>query len=252
MSVRVAHEHAGQVLRLTLNRPRANVIDIEMMAALSGALEAEVKAQTKAVLFAAEGRHFSFGASVPDHRKALAPKMLTRFHGLFRQLAKLSVPTCALVSGQCLGGGLELASWCTWIAATPDAKFGQPEVQLSVFPPMASILLPWRIGGSRAADLCVSGRSVDAEEAARIGLITTVAPDLEGWWAAHFDKHLASKSAVGLRFAERAARLALYDALDKRLPRLETLYTEELMATHDANEGIEAFIARRPPVFEDR
>jgi cyclohexa-1,5-dienecarbonyl-CoA hydratase len=245
-----ATPHAdGAVLHLTLSRPKANILDAEMIRGIRAALEEGVRAHTALVVFEGAGAHFSFGASVEEHRADAAAGMLEEFHGLFADLARLAVPTCAVVRGQCLGGGLELASWCTWIVVTPDARLGQPEIKLAVFPPMASVLLPWRVGGAAAMDLCVSGRSVGADEALQMGLIQAISEDPEAWWRARFDKALAKTSAASLRFAERAVRADLMARMARDLPALERLYLDELMATHDANEGIEAFITRRPATF---
>lgn len=254
MSIRKERTREGAVLRITLDRPKANILDTEMIGAISAAIqEAEAEApRLKAIVFDASGPNFSFGASVEEHQKEQAEGMLQRFHGLFRELAELAIPTCALVRGRCLGGGLELASWCTWLVLGPDAKLGQPEVRLSVFPPMASLLLPARIGTGAAIDLCVSGRTIDAEEALRIGLATVVTDDPSAWWDGFYAENLQESSAVGLRFAERAARASLVDLLERHLPALERLYVDELMETHDANEGIRAFMAREKPSYEDR
>lgn len=249
MSLRIEPRRDGAVLHLTLDAPKANVLDMAMMQAIEGALDAYVQPGLKAIVFEGEGRHFSTGASVPEHTREHAPKMLAKFHAMFRRLADISVPTCALVRGWCLGGGLELASWCTWIGAATDARFGQPEVKLAVFPPMASILLPWRIGGGNAVDLCVTGRTIDAPTALRMGLVTAIADDPAEWWQAFYEEHLAPASGAALRFAERAARAGLLRALDERLPEIERFYIEELMATHDANEGIAAFMDKRAPQF---
>jgi cyclohexa-1,5-dienecarbonyl-CoA hydratase len=237
----------GAILWLTLDAPRANILSGAMIRALREALDEEVDKDTKLVVFEGAGQHFSFGASVEEHQRAQAPAMLESFHSLFRRLLELAVPTCAIVRGQCLGGGLELASFCTFLVATPDARLGQPEIRLAVFPPMASILLPWRLGGGRALDLCVSGRTVGADEARRIGLLNEVAEDPEGWVRALFASALAPTSAVALRFAERAARSDLARRITDELPALERLYLDELMATRDANEGIAAFLEHRPP-----
>lgn len=242
----------GGVLYLTLDKPKGNVIDAALVAAIEEALEAGVDPGTKAIVFEATGKHFSFGASVEEHQKDQVAGMLARFHGLFRRLADLSIPTCALVQGLCLGGGMELATWCTWIAATPDAKLGQPEIKLAVFPPMASLILPWRAGGAAALDVCLSGRNLTAQEALQLGLITAVVEDPRAWWQIFYDENLAAMSGAALRHAERAARMTLTDALETQLPRLERLYLDELMATHDANEGIAAFLERRKPHFEHR
>lgn len=244
-------ERGGRVLRITIGGGKGNIVDTRVLAGIEAAI-ARIHPEVTAIVFRGAGKHFSFGASVEEHQRDLAPEMLRRFHALFGTLAELSVPTCALVDGQCLGGGLELASWCTWVAATPNAKLGQPEIQLGVFPPMGSVLLPWRIGGSAALDLCVSGRSITAERARELGLVTEVTDDLEAWWDAFYEENLQGRSASSLRFAERAVRARLYEDLRHELPKIERLYVEELMATHDANEGIAAFMERRTPNFEDR
>jgi cyclohexa-1,5-dienecarbonyl-CoA hydratase len=236
-------------LHILLDAPKANILSAAMIGAISKALDAEVRDDTCLVVFEGVGPHFCFGASVEEHRAEEASGMLEAFHGLFRMLSQLSVPTCAVVRGQCLGGGLELASWCTWIVAAPDARLGQPEIGLAVFPPMASILLPWRAGGAAALDLCVSGRSIGAEEAWRLGIVNAVEEDPTAWWEALVEKKLSRTSACSLRYAERAVRAQLIRRLETDLPELEKLYLEHLMKTYDANEGIRAFIARRRPTY---
>ena len=265
MSVIAELRHEGATLHLTLNAPKANILDLDMMGAIQAALDAHVGDSARdpkgkalrALVFEGAGAHFSMGASVEEHTAERAGDMLNGFHALFRRLSKLAIPTVALVRGYCLGGGMELASWCTWIAAAPGSKFGQPEINLAVFPPMASVLLPWRLGGGHAMDLCISGRIVDAAEAHRMGLVTAVTDDLASWWENFYATHLAKKSAIALRFAERAVRRGLEELIgannakrtDERLDWLERLYRGELMQTHDANEGIAAFIEKREPAF---
>ncbi|MFO0553340.1 MAG: enoyl-CoA hydratase-related protein [Polyangiaceae bacterium] len=244
-------EEDGAVLRLVLDAPKGNILDAAMIDGVTTALDREVDARVKLVVFEGAGKHFSFGASVEEHKREAAPKMLEKFHALFRHLARLAVPTCALVRGQCLGGGLELASYCTFIVATTDARLGQPEIKLAVFAPMASVLLPWRLGAGRALDLCVSGRSITAAEAKDMGLVSAVTDDPEAWIRALYAESLKPTSASSLRFAERAARADLNQRLERDLPAIEQLYLEDLMATHDANEGIAAFLERRPASFKD-
>lgn len=241
----------GAVLRIVLDQPKANVLERRMIDVIGRALETETSPRTKLILFEGAGAHFSFGASVKEHQRDEAAGMLATFHQLFRQLARLCIPTCALVRGQCLGGGLELASWCTYVLASPEAQLGQPEIRLAVFPPMASILLPWRAGARAAMDLCVSGRSVGAEEAWRLGVVNEVTADLEAAWRARYEESLRPTSASSLRHAERAVRAELLHRMERDLPRLERSYLEELMTTHDANEGITAFLERRAPQFQD-
>jgi cyclohexa-1,5-dienecarbonyl-CoA hydratase len=238
----------GGVLRVRLNRPKANILDGEMVSAIAKALD-DVDDQLRLIVFEGAGKHFSFGASVPEHTAPKAAAMLATFHGMFRKLGQLGVPTVALVRGQCLGGGLELASWCSWLVADPGANLGQPEIQLAVFPPMASLILPWRAGGRAALDLCLSGRSLTAQQALEMGIANAVTEDPEGWWQSLYDERLAPMSASSLRYAERAARATLLDDLETRLPALEALYLDELMKTQDANEGLAAFMEKRAPQY---
>ncbi len=243
--------HDGKLLHITLNAPKANILDAKMLRAISEALaEHGPGGRLRAIFFEGSGRHFCFGASVEEHQHDQVAGMLSQFHGLFKQLGKLALPTFAVVRGQCLGGGLELASYCSWIFAAPDSAFGQPEIKLAVFPPMASVLLPWRVGGAAAVDLCVTGRSIGAEHALRIGLIQDVSDDPAAAADAYFTEHVASLSASSVRFAERAARISLVRSIEQDLPALERLYLEQLMETHDANEGINAFLEKRSPVYE--
>lgn len=251
MSISTKTQHGGAVLRITLNKPKANVLDGATMSGIEEAVRAAADG-VKAIVFDHEGPHFSFGASVEEHTADKAAAMLECFHGLFRTLADKAIPTVALVRGRCLGGGLELASYCTWLCVAPDAKLGQPEIKLAVFPPMASVILPWRVGGGPAMDLCVSGRVIGAEEALRIGLASAIAEDPAVWWDDFFAEELEGASAAALRYAERAVRGGLVEAIAHRLPVLERLYLDELMKTHDANEGIRAFMAKEKPAFKDR
>jgi cyclohexa-1,5-dienecarbonyl-CoA hydratase len=251
LSVRL--EKDGTLLRLRLSRPKANIVDAAMIAALRAALGEHLpSARLRAVLLDAEGPHFSFGASVEEHLPESCAQMLRDLHALI--LLMLSSPVAILVAvrGQCLGGGLEVAAAGHLIFAAPGAMLGQPEMKLGVFAPAASCLLPERIGQSRAEDLLLSGRSIDASEAHRIGLVNVIADDPEAAALAWFDEHLAPKSASSLRFAVQAARAGFRERVAEKIARVERLYLEELMATRDAVEGLTAFIAKRPPKWEDR
>ena len=246
-------EKDGALLRLHLSRPKANIVDAAMIGALRAALGGHLTdARLRAVLLEAEGPHFSFGASVEEHLPGSAAAMLRELHALILQLVGSPVPVLVAVRGQCLGGGLELAAAGHRIFAAPGAMFGQPEIKLAVFAPAASCLLPEKIGPSRAEDLLFSGRSIGAEEAYRIGLVNAVADDPSQAALAYFEEHLAPRSASSLRLAVRAARYDLVNRIRRKLAEVERLYLEELMATHDAVEGLTAFIGKRPAVWEDR
>lgn len=245
--LRVWQEADGHILRLRLDRPKANIVDAAMIAALDAALAkgAADPAHT-AVILDAEGSHFSFGASVEEHLPNRCAAMLAALHGLVRRMLDHPVPILVAVRGQCLGGGLEVAAAGHLMFVAPDAQFGQPEMKLGVFAPAASCLLPERIGQAAAEELLYSGRSIGADEAQRLGLITSITDDPAQAAADWFGAHLADKSASSLRLAVLAARGAFATRVATRLDAVERLYLDRLMSTHDAVEGLNAFIARRP------
>ncbi|MBE0624967.1 MAG: cyclohexa-1,5-dienecarbonyl-CoA hydratase [Burkholderiales bacterium] len=246
-------ERDGALLRLRLARPKANIVDAAMIGALQSAFDAHRgNSGILAVLLDAEGPHFSFGASVEEHLAERCAGMLASLHALLLSMLEWPVPVLVAVKGQCLGGGLELAMGGSLIFAAGDAKLGQPEIQLGVFAPAASCLLPPRIGQAAAEDLLFSGRSIDADEALRMGLVKSVTPDPEAAARVYFDQHLAGKSASSLACAVAAARGGYLLRVRRRIAEVERLYLERLMQTRDANEGLAAFIAKRPPKWEHK
>jgi len=250
----VRHEvlHDGAVWRIVLDSPPANILDGEKITALTALFErAATEGKLKAVLIAAEGKHFCFGASVEEHLPGSCADMLAGLHKLFEVMLQAAVPTVVAVRGQCLGAGLELAAFCHRVVASPTAKFGQPEIVLGVFAPVASVVLPGRVGRGLAEDMLLSGRSLDAESARATGLADELADDPGAAALAYIEEHLLPKSASSLRLASRAARLDFQRRFVADIRELERLYLDQLMATSDANEGLNAFIEKRPPVWSD-
>ena len=251
--LKVALERDGALLHLTLNRPKANICDAQMIEALQAALDAHAgHAALRGVLLDAEGPHFSFGASVEEHLAERCAGMLASLHALILALAGCRVPVLVAVRGQCLGGGLEIALAGGPIFAAPNAQFGQPEIKLGVFAPAASCLLPWRVSAVAAEDLLCSGRSIDAAQALAIGLVQMLADDPVAAALAYFDEHLAPRSAAALAHAMQAVRAPRLAAMRDELARVERLYLQSLMKTRDANEGLAAFLAKRSPTWEHR
>jgi len=245
-ALKVWFEAEGRLLRLSLNRPKANLINAEMITALDGALaERLTNRGISTVLLDAEGPHFSFGASVEEHRPDQCAAMLHSLHGLILRMVESPIPILVAVQGQCLGGGLELALAGHLLFVAPDANLGQPEINLGVFAPAASCLLPELIGPQRSFDLLVSGRSITGSQAAEIGIAFQTAADPTQAALAYFDEHILAKSISSLRHAVRAARSDYSVRVRSKIAVVERLYLEELMNTHDAVEGIESFIAKR-------
>lgn len=243
----------GKLLRLRLDRPKANIIDAAMIAALDSALAAQRgNGDLVAVLLDHSGPHFSFGASIEEHFPDKMAEMLALFHGLLKRMLDFPSPILVAVGGQCLGGGLELALAGTLIFAARDAKLGQPEIKLGFFAPAASCLLPERIGPSAADDLLLSGRSITAEEALRMRVVDRLAEDPQAAALAYFDEYLAPHSACALRFAVKASRAGLARRVGARLDEVEQLCGTDLVKTADALEGLLAFQEKRAPKWKNR
>lgn len=242
------------VARLTLTRPPLNILTVAMMQEIGDALDRlAARPDLKALVLEAHEKAFCAGVAVEDHRGDRVKPMLDSFHGLFRRLRGLDCITVAAVAGAALGGGAELATFCDVVIATERATFGQPEIKLGVFPPIAALHYPVRVGAVRALSLLVSGEVLSAAEAARIGLVDqVVAPDqLSAVVEAHLERVRAT-SGVVLRLTKRAVRDALGVPFEQALASLETLYHDALMNTEDAHEGLRAFAEKRPPVWRNR
>ncbi len=248
--VQIRLERDGALLHLRLSRPKANLIDAAMIKALHGALIEYRNTHTlRGVLLEAEGPHFSFGSSVEEHLPEQCAKMLGSLHALLVGMVEFPAPILVAVRGQCLGGGLEVALAGGSIFAAPNAQFGSPELKLGVFAPAASVLLPYRVSQPAAEDLLFSGRSINATEAAAIGLVQAIAEDPAAAALAWYEQHLEGKSAASLACALAAARGQMLRDVRRRLAEVEQLYLERLMRTHDANEGLTAFLAKRQPAW---
>lgn len=249
--IRCGAERGGEIQRIVLDRPKANVLDREMIGAIRARLVELAKdpGPLKLLVFEGAGAHFSFGASVQEHMPDRVGELLPAFHGMFRDLEALGTPTAAVVRGQCLGGAFELALWCGMVFGEASARFGVPETRLGVFPPVAAIVLPWRVTGARATQLIVSGDTFDAQGAAAWGLIDGCNHDAEAALQRWYGERLADKSAVAVRAAWRASRRLLAASLDDDLPVLESQYLKDLMSHRDPVEGLTAFLERRPPVW---
>jgi cyclohexa-1,5-dienecarbonyl-CoA hydratase len=250
--VRIDSTDADAFWRVTFGGGKGNVLDRATLAALSETFR-RVRATpgVKAVCLEGAGSDFSFGASIQEHLPDEAPAMLLAMRDCVLDLVESGVVVVAAVRGRCLGGGLELASLCHRLIATPDASFGQPEIVLGVFAPVASLILPDRVGRARAEDLCLTGRLVGADDARAMGLVDDIKTDPAAAALAWARAHLGARSASSLRFAVRAVRASLAARLRAELPELERVYLDDLMATADAVEGLRAFLEKRTPLWKD-
>lgn len=253
--IELIYKHSGQVAEIILNDGKGNVLDSVMMKELNLLfIEFKKKPDIKIITIEGSGKHFSFGASVAEHSKNQVVEMLDSFHNMFYNIVDLSIPTIAKISGQCLGGGLELALICNVLFADKTARLAQPEIMLGVFPPPASILLPLKIGSARAEELLITGKTIDAASAEKLGLLNCVFEDkdtlnieTDKW----IQEYILPKSASSLRYSVRAGRIVLNKTFKDNLKKLEEIFIKELMETHDANEGINSFMEKRKPQWKN-
>ena len=248
MSV-VSTEVEDRVATITLEHPPLNVVDLAASGELCAAIEGLARgAGLNAVLLRARGRVFSAGVDVRDHLPDRGARMIRRFNLACTMLLEIEVPVIAAVHGAALGGGWELAMSCDLVLASASATFALPEIKLGVFPPVAAIALPRLIGTHRAADLLLTGRSITAAEAERLGLVTRVAPE-DGFDAlvAETLATLRALSPDALRAAKRALRLSRAKPTREEIEASDALYMEERLNAPDAIEGLTAFMEKRPP-----
>ena len=240
----------GAWLRIVLAAPPGNLLSLEMVTTLRATIaSAGRRSALKWLTIEGKGKDFSFGASIPEHLPDVMPRVLPETHRLLKDVLAFPAPTAGLVHGRCLGGGFELVLACDDIIAVQDATLGFPEIRLAAFPPGGAVLLPPRVGTSRAARAIVTGDPRPAKYWHEAGLLSLVAPNTSLLDAAAdwFDRHLAPRSAVALTHAAEASRLTLRTTAEAALDAAERLYLDRLLATADAREGIQAWIEKREP-----
>jgi len=247
-------EREDGVAKITLNHPPVNIMDIPTMREINVALESlQDDDEIKAVLFGATGNAFCAGVDVKDHTADKVAEMVEVFHRIFRLMWSLDVPTVAAVNGAALGGGCELVTFCDMVIASERATFGQPEIQVGVYPPVAAVTFPRLMPYMKAMELLLTGGVIDAREAERLGIVNKVVP-VESFEAevASFVGKLTSLSSVVLRLTKRATLQGLTLGFEEALALSEDLYLNQLMKTEDSTEGLQAFMEKRKPVWKGK
>lgn len=246
----------GRRAEIKIKKPPYNVLDIITMEEINNALE-EVKKNEKdlnVLVVTAEGeKAFSAGVDVADHTADKVDRMIEVFHGIFRRMETLELVTVAAVKGAALGGGCELALGCDLIIAADNAKFGQPEIKLAVFPPIAVTYLASIVGMKRAMEIVILGENISAQDAKTMGLINQVFPltssdaDFEG-----YVKKFEIMSGSALKSTKKAFKKAVGFEFERSLGAAETIYMKELMKLEDANEGLNSFLEKRKAAWKHK
>jgi cyclohexa-1,5-dienecarbonyl-CoA hydratase len=252
--IKVEERFGGEGTEIVIGTAPANILSAKMMSEISTQMKEEQKnPHKKLLIFSGEGKHFSFGASVEEHKPDRVGDMLPQFHQFIGEVLNCPIPTLAKVSGMCLGGAFEFVLACNFLFADEKAKFAVPEIQLAVFPPVASILLPLKIGEAISSQIILSGDQFPAEALHRYGLVNDVSESgkLDEAVFTFFEKQIQPKSASSLRIANRASRMLLSELYQEYIGKLENLYLKDLMSTKDATEGILSFLEKRKPQWQD-
>ncbi|MFP4081591.1 MAG: enoyl-CoA hydratase/isomerase family protein [Candidatus Aminicenantes bacterium] len=240
---------------LTINRPPLNILNISTMEEMNQALTSLLdNKQVKVLVVSGSGeKAFSAGVDVSDHTDEKVEKMLQVFHQIFHNLSQLDQVTVAALKGLTLGGGCEIALFCDLILAADNVKMGQPEIKLSVLPPVALLIMPRLVGLKKASELLLTGKIIEASEAERMGLINKVSPlDSFSSELENFIQPLTELSLVGLKYSKKGINLGLEQTFSEGLKKIEKIYLEELMSSEDPHEGLKAFMEKRKPVWKNK
>jgi len=246
-------EEKDLIGRITFNNQPLNILNIEMMKEINQALKDFQGKTLKVLIFDANGKAFSAGVDVSDHTKEKVNEMIQVFHEIFTNLYKINAPTVALVDGAALGGGCEVATFCDIVIASEKSKFGQPEIKVGVFPPVAAAIFPKLIWSKKAFELLVTGDIISANEAKELGLVNHILPvdNFEAEAEKLVTEKLASNSAIVLQLTKRAFMEGATQNYSESIKKIEDIYLNELMKTNDANEGLAAFLEKRQPVWKN-
>ncbi len=247
-------EKADGVARIRLNRPKFNMMNIDMMSELNGLLEELLKDdELECLALYAEGKHFCTGVEVADHKPENVDDMIAVFNRIFVLTEQLEVPILAVVQGYCLGGGMELAIACDSIIAAEGAQFGQPEIKVGFFPPYAAMRLPQLIGPAKAIEICTTGKFYGATDALDMGFVGHVVPDDQLAEAADkMIKEITANSPLIIRLNKRAVKHHFGLSFKPALEGVSDLFLNTLMKTEDTLEGIASYEEKRKPEWKNK
>ncbi len=244
----------NQVARITLDRPKHNVLNIEMMKELNIELETiAADDDLKCVVITGEGRSFCAGVEVLDHSPENVDEMVSVFNRIFELINLIDIPVIAAVNGACLGGGLEVAIAADIVIASEKAILGQPEVKLGFFPPYAAIRLPELVGTAKAIEICTTGKSYSAMESQALGFVSKVAPVDEFETVVQgYIKEICHASPLILKLNKRAVKRHLGTSFAQAVELSSNYFLKTMMKTEDTLEGIKSFGEKRRPEWKNK
>ncbi len=249
-------ETHGRVRLLRLHRPDAlNALSVQLITDLNAALdEAEAAQDIACIVLTGSDKAFAAGADVKEMQgKSYLDAYLGDFVASWERITQMRKPVVAAVAGFALGGGCELAMMCDFILAADTARFGQPEIKLGIMPGAGgSQRLTRLVGKSKAMEMCLTGRMMDAAEAERAGLVSRVIPAAElVAEAIRVAQLIAGMSLPAVMMTKECVNQAYETSLSEGI-RFERRLFYATFATPDQKEGMQAFIEKRPPAFGNR
>lgn len=247
-------EKTDGVARITLDRPKHNVLNIPMMNDLNAELEAiAADDDLKCVVITGEGRSFCAGVEVGDHKPDNVDEMVAVFNRIFELINMIDIPVIAAVNGACLGGGMELAIACDIVVASKKAIFGQPEIKLGFFPPYAAIRLPELVGPAKAVEIVTTGKTYSAKESRKLGFVSRVADEDDFTEAVEsYVKEICASSPLIIRLNKRAVKRHIGTSFFQGVDLVSNYFLKTLMKTEDTLEGIASFEEKRRPVWKNK
>ncbi len=247
-------ENDGQVVKLILDRPKHNVLDIPMMNELNAELEKiAADEELKCVVLTGEGRSFCAGVEVGDHKPEQVDEMVATFNRIFELINMIDIPVIAAVNGACLGGGMEVAIACDIVIASEKAIFGQPEIKLGFFPPYAAIRLPELVGPAKAIEILTTGQNYSAQASKDLGFVSQVASvdDFEELVQKQV-KQITMASPLIIRLNKRAVKRHIGTSFAQGVELVSDYFLNTLMKTEDTLEGIASFEEKRRAAWKNR
>jgi cyclohexa-1,5-dienecarbonyl-CoA hydratase len=247
-------EEKDLIGKIIFNKPPLNILNIKMMNELNQAITFFKNKNLKLLVIKANGKAFSAGVDVSDHTKEKVNEMIEVFHKIFKNLTEISAPIIALVNGAALGGGCEIATFCDIVIASEKSKFGQPEIMVGVFPPVAAAIFPKLMYPKNALELMITGETVSAKKAQELGLVNHVFPvdNFDNEVETYITEKIINNSAIVLQLTKKAFLEGATHTYSDAIERIEDIYLNTLMKTDDANEGLSAFLDKRKPVWKNK
>jgi cyclohexa-1,5-dienecarbonyl-CoA hydratase len=250
-------DDTGVVGHLTLNRPKQNIMNIEMLREMARAIESlSGREDVRLLLLDAapecEG-YFSLGVGAEGYTQQMVFQMMDAFHSVFRAMTEISKPVLAVVDGVASGSGAELAAFSDLVIASESAQFRQPEIKLGVFPPMGAVVYPRVIGPRRAMELLLTGDPINAAQALQMGLVNRVVPRAQLKDTVEtLVKRISEQSGPVLTLLKRVVFEGTWRPFDEALKHAQDIYLNQLFSLQDSQEGLRALIEKRKPVWKNR